>query len=134
MGSLSDAPNVQTTVDYAVGLSAESQAPADAPGGAERSDRLGRVREVEPRTAGHRGDRRAAAFGDESRRRHVPGGQAALLDEGIEPAVCDVREGEGCRAHRARDADRLANVLGAGRGGRPLSDIESTKSEALPLS
>ena len=46
------------------------------------------------------GDRRAAALGDQPGRRDVPGRQAALLDEGIEAAVGDVRERQRRRAHR----------------------------------
>ncbi len=80
-------------------------------------DRLRGVAEVEPRAAGHRGDRGPAPLGDQAGGRHVPGGQPALLDEGIEPAVGDVGQGERRRAHRARDADGLADVAATGRRG-----------------
>ena len=43
--------------------------------------------QVEPRAAVHRGHPGAAALGDQPGGRDVPGGQPALLDERIEPAV-----------------------------------------------
>ena len=79
------------------------------------ADRLRAVGDVEPWPAGHRGHRGPAALGDQPGRGDVPGRQAALLDERIEPAVRDVGQGERRRAHRARDPDRLADVAAAGR-------------------
>ena len=91
--------------------------------------------DVEPRAAVHRGDARPAPLGDEPGGRDVPGRQPALLDEGVEPAVADVRERERRRAHRARDADRPCGRCGrATVAVRPLSAIEMTKSESLSLS
>ena len=67
------------------------------------------------------GDGRARPLGDQARGRDVPGRQAALLDERVEPAVGDVGQGERRRAHRPRDPDGLADAPGPGSPppGRP---------------
>src|SRR3972149_7352326 len=70
--------------------------------GRENADGPGRRGHVEPWSALEIRDRGAGSLGDEPRSRDVPGGEPALLDEGIEPAICDIGEPEGRRTHRAR--------------------------------
>ena len=66
----------------------------------------------------HVGHGRSRPLGDETGSGDVPVRQPALLDEGVEPAVGDVREGERRRAHRARDPDLLPEGP-CPRGDRP---------------
>src|SRR5258706_1879042 len=76
----------------------------------EDADRARPAGEVEPGPAVDRGNPGAPALGDQPRSRHVPRRQPALLDEGVEPPIADIRQGERGRAHRARDPDLLADV------------------------
>ena len=100
--------------------------------GGEDADPLRRRRQVEPRAARHVRHGRPGPLGDEAGRGDVPGREAHRLAVGVEAAVRHVGEGEGRRAHLARDPDRPPDApRPQGRGAPAHGEAHDEVDEAL---
>ena len=106
-------PRARGRPSLAAGLDASSSARASSSSSAAcwaarcRDDAGPRAAQprVPPRPAGEVGHHGAGALGDQPGRRHVPRREAAVLDEGVEPAVGDVRQRQRRAAHAPMDPD-----------------------------